>query len=399
MPDSTTVPPVYLDHNATSPLEPEAFEAMRPFLRDQWGNASSTHRAGTEARYAVEKARRRIAALIGAESPECVLFTPGATYSINLALRGSISALRRRGSARPLLLASKAEHRAVLDTCRMLQSEGLAEVTFLPVDSHARLSPKTAAEAAHGFPGPVLLSVMAANNETGTLNDVALCAARLRETHRQVIIHCDAAQAFGRVPLSLREMGADMVSLTAHKIGGPKGIGALCVKNGVHLEPIAAGGGQERGLVPGTENVAAIAGFAAAAAKAVGRMTQEAGRLAELREHLWHALATRVPLAIRNTPTEDTLPGTLNVSFPGLDGRAIVAELAFRNIAASAGSACSSSTDAAKPSHVLEAMTDDGARVRGAVRFSLGSGNSEADLERLLAELPGALARARAAGS
>jgi cysteine desulfurase len=347
----------------------------------------------------VEKARRKIAALIGAESPECVLFTPGATYSINLALRGSLAALRRRGSAKPLLLASKAEHRAVLDTCLMLQSEGLAEARFLPVDFAARLSPETTAEAAGEHSGPVLLSVMAANNETGTLNDVALCASRLRETRKQVIIHCDAAQAFGRVPLNLREMDADMVSLTSHKMGGPKGIGALCLKPGAHLDPIAAGGGQERGLVPGTENVAAIAGFAAAATKAVGRVTQEAARLAKLREHLWQSLAARVPLAIRNTPTEGILPGTLNVSFPGLDGRAIVAELAFRNIAASAGSACSSSADGAKPSHVLEAMTDDAARVRGAVRFSLGSGSTEADMERLLAELPGALSRAREAGS
>lgn len=364
--------PIYLDNNATTPLDERALEAMLPYLKENFGNpASTTHAFGWTAGAAVDLAREELAASIGA-SPEEITFTGGATESDNMTLMG----LLRPGDH---LVTAATEHEAILETAHYLERVGV-KVTILPVDSFGVVSPDALREAIE--PETRLVSVMLANNETGTLNPIRELAEISHEFG--VPLHTDAAQALAKIPIDVGELGVDMMSFSAHKCYGPKGVGALYVRRRpapgvrrVRLEPLSRGGGQERGLRSGTLNVPGIVGFGRAAALGAAALPEEAERISVLRDTLFERLRAGIPdLRLNGHPTE-RLPGTLNVYFPGIDVGDLLG--ALPDVAASAGSACASSSS--EPSHVLNAMglTDEPAAT---VRFSLGRFTTPEEVER-----------------
>ena len=367
--------PIYLDNNATTPLDERVLEAMLPYLKENFGNpASTTHAFGWTAGAAADLAREELAASIGA-SPEEILFTSGASESDNAALMG----LLRPGGH---LVTAATEHEAILQTARYLERAGV-RVTVLPVDDFGVVTPDALREAME--PETALVSVMLANNETGTLNPIRKLVEISHE--HGVPFHTDAAQALGKVPVDLEELGVDLMSLSAHKCYGPKGVGALYVRRRpapgvrrVRLEPILRGGGQERGLRSGTLNVPGIVGFGTAAALGAAALPEEAKRISKLRDTLFERLCAGIPgVRLNGHPTE-RLPGTLNVSFPGIE----VGELlgALPDVAASVGSACASLNS--EPSHVLRAMGLEEESV-AAARFSLGRFTTSDEVERAAA--------------
>lgn len=377
--------PVYLDHQATTPLDPRVLEAMLPWLTGEFGNAASReHAFGWTAESAVAAAREEIAAALGGE-PREVVFTSGATESDNLAILGAARAARSRGDH---VVTSAVEHRAVLDPCRQLAAEGF-EVTVLPPDPEGRVG--AAAVEAALTDRTVLVSLMAANNEVGTLNPVAEVAALCGG--RGIAFHTDAAQAFGRVPLDVRA-GFALVSLSAHKLYGPKGVGALWVRGRprVPLAPLLHGGGHERGLRSGTLNVPGIVGFGAAARIALRERDAEAERLARLARRLHDAVRGALDGATLNGPREDRLPGSLNLSFAGIEGGRLIAEL--RGLAVSSGSACTTATG--EPSHVLAALGVPEALARATVRIGLGRFTTEAEIDVAAETIVGTVRRLRA---
>lgn len=373
---------IYCDHNATSPLAPDVLDAMRPHLGEHFGNASSVHHFGRGARYAVEKARRQVARLLGVAVDE-ILFTSGGTESDHLAIQGAALAGASRGRH---LVTTAIEHPAVLGACASLADFGF-ETTHVAPDRHGVVSAEAVAAALR--PETALVSVMTANSETGVLQPVREVAAVCRD--RGVRLHTDAVQAVGRIPVSPRELGVDLLSLSAHKFHGPQGAGALWVREGVVLRPLMGGGHQERGLRPGTENVAALVGLGAAAERAALRMEDEGPRIASMRatlqERLEHQFGDEMLVIGRSAPR---LPGTLNVCFRGLRGTHLVEALDQRGIAASTGSACSSGSGG--PSHVLRAMDIPEALIDGGLRLSLGTGNDPAELDRVVEALGEAVA-------
>jgi len=370
------LPRIYLDHNATTPLHPSVLEAMLPFLGERFGNPSSLHWSGREARQGLDRARRSAAALIGAEPAE-IVFTASGTEADNLALRGALAAA---GPGKRHLVTSAVEHPAVLSTCEDLERGGV-EVTRLPVDSAGRVDP-AAAEAALR-PDTALLSLMLANNEVGTLQPVEEVA---RAAHaRGVRVHCDAVQAAGRVPVDVRALGVDLLSLSGHKIGGPKGVGALFASREAALSPILTGGSQEGGRRAGTENVPGIVGFGRACELAAAGLAEGAGRQGRLRDRLQRGIEERVPGARANGHPELRLPNTLNLTFPGVDGESFLMNLDLLGIAASTGSACSSGS--VEPSHVLIAMGLSPREVSGSIRLSLGPENTEEEVDAALEAL------------
>lgn len=365
----------YLDYNATSPLDPEVAAAMTEAFA-VWGNPSSVHRRGAEARYLVEKSRRRIAKALHLGDPEGLIFTSGATEANNLMLQGFAAACRTV----PLLVTSTVEHAAVLDCARALAQRGAVEWRTIPVDGEARFR----VPALDRRPEQqCLVSAILANNEVGTINDLGPLAG---ERCDGLWLHSDAVQALGRVPLDGTALGVDALTIASHKCGGPKGVGALWRRQGVPLEPLIFGGHQEAGLRPGTENVALIAGFATAVERAVNLQAAEVRRLEKLREQLWLDLSAAVPGVQRNSPTVDCLPNTLNVSVPGHSSQYLVRELDRRGICVSAGSACTSG-GAERPSHVLLAMGLDPERASSALRISMGSDTQTSDVESLVTAL------------
>lgn len=375
---------VYLDHNATTPVHPSVVEAMLPFLRDAFGNASSHHFAGRPARQAVDRAREAVAALVGADPSE-VLFTSGATESDNLALRGVAEA--HPGCH---VVTTAVEHSAVLATCDALERRG-HRVTRLPVDRQGRLD--LAALEAVLVPDTRLVSVMLANNETGVLFPVAEVARRCAA--RGVLVHCDATQAVGKVPVDIRAMGIDLLSLSAHKLNGPKGVGALVVRRGVRLVAQQTGGSQERGRRGGTENVPGIAGLGEAARLAARRLAEgEPARVERLRDRLEARIIEVVPETEVNGGAAPRLPNTLNLAFRGVDGEGVLLALDMEGIAASSGSACAAG--AVDPSHVLLAMGLSREAAQGSVRLSLGYDTTEADVDYTAATLPPIVERLRA---
>lgn len=345
---------LYLDHAATTPLRPEARAAMEPFLGGPYGNTSSVHSAGREARVALEEARERVAEAIGAEAPE-IVFTAGGTEADNLAVLG-----RWRAAGRGMAI-SAVEHSAVRNAAAQAAREGAA-VTTLAVDGEGRLDLGALDEAL--LEGPALISVMWANNEVGTVQPVREIARRCRE--RDVRFHTDAVQATGHTCVSVRDVPCDLLVLSGHKLGGPHGVGALYVRNGVELDPLVYGGGQERGLRPGTSNVAGAVGLAAALAVAVNGLEEEMDRLGQLRDHLERRILDGVPDVAINGRTE-RLPHILSVSLDGVPPDVLLPSLDMAGLAVSAGSACHSG--ASSPSHVLVAM---GRPNDAAIRFSLG---------------------------
>lgn len=376
---------LYLDHNATTPVDPRVADAMDDAVRNCFGNASSIHAFGQAAKAALDDARAAVADLLGAR-PNDVIFTGGGTEADNLAVRGVAEAALPAG--RRHLVASAIEHEAVLNTLKALAKRGWT-TTLLPAgpagvvdpaDLEAAVSDRTA-----------LVSVMHANNEIGTVQPVA----RLAEiAHgRGALFHTDAVQSAGKIPIDVGALGVDLLSISAHKFNGPKGVGALWIRRGMRLAAPTTGGRQERNRRAGTENVPAVVGLGAAAALAGGKLAAEAARLGALRDRLEAGLLERVPDAAVNGGGE-RVPNTTNVSFPGVEAEALLIALDLEGVAVSTGSACSSGT--LEPSHVLRAMGLSPRRAQSSIRFSLGLGNTAADVERVLDALPPLVARLRA---
>lgn len=376
---------IYLDHTATTPLDPRVLEAMTPYFTDVFGNASSVHRFGQEARSALERSRETIAAAIGAEAGE-LFFTSGGTESDNFAIKGVLHAGRKRGKMH--IVTSLAEHHAVLDTCHSLEEEG-TPVTYVPVDQHGWVSENLVAEAVTDE--TCLVSVMHANNEVGTINPLQEIGRAAHE--KGVIVHTDAVQSLGKIPVSVQELGVDLMTISAHKLYGPKGIGALYIRKGTDIDPVIHGGGQERGKRPGTENVPLAAGFAKAVELATSDMQSEAKRLSGLRDMLETKIQAGFPAAIINGHPQRRLPHILNVSFDSgkifLEGEMLVMNMDLNGIALTSGSACTSGS--MQPSHVLLAMGRDGRTAKATLRFAFGRSNSVEDVGLVVETLHGIL--------
>ncbi|MFL6130403.1 MAG: cysteine desulfurase family protein [Mycobacteriales bacterium] len=383
----------YLDHAATTPMLPEAADAVAAAQRD-WGNPSSLHASGRRARRLVEESRERIAAAIGARPYE-VVFTGGGTESDNLAVKGIFWARRSADPRRRRVLASSVEHHAVLDAVEWLERHEGAEVTWLPVDRLGRVHPATlsAALAAAGDTA-ALVSVMWANNEVGTVQPVRALAA-VAAGHG-VPFHTDAVQAVGALPVDVAEAGVDALTLTGHKLGGPIGAGALVLGRDVPCTPLLHGGGQEREVRSGTLHTPGIVGLAVAVEAAVAARPETAARVAALRDDLVAGVLARVPDAVLGGDPVDRLPGNAHFSFPGCEGDSLLMLLDARGVECSTGSACSAGV--ARPSHVLLAMGAEPERARGSLRFSLGHSSTRADVAALLDALPPVIERARRAG-
>ncbi|MFP6564586.1 MAG: cysteine desulfurase family protein [Myxococcota bacterium] len=385
--------PIYLDHHATTPLDPRVLEAMDPWLRDDFGNAASrTHAYGWRARAAVESARERIASALGA-APREIVFTSGATESNNLALLGAARAAGRPGKAlRDGIVTVATEHRAVLDPCKALEADGY-RVTRLGVDPQGRVDLDALAAAVDAR--TLLVSVMWANNEIGVIQDLAAVALTCRE--HGAWLHSDAAQAAGKVAIDVDRVPVDLLSLSFHKLYGPKGIGALYVRSRnphVRIAPILFGGGHEAGLRPGTLPVALIVGAASALDLAVSEMASEALRLSALRDRLQERLQAELPGVLRNGDPVHCLPGNLNLSFEGAEGERLVTDL--EGLAVSTGSACTSEEPG--PSHVLAALGRSGPLARASLRFGLGRSTTEAEIETAALRVIEAVCRNRAEG-
>lgn len=370
--------PIYMDHHATTPVDPEVLEAMLPYFREHFGNAASrNHVFGWNAEAAVDRAREQIASLLGCR-PQEIVFTSGATESDNLAIKGVAYALRHRGDH---LITSAVEHHAVLDSCRRLEKEGF-RVTTLPVDRTGRVDPLAVDEAITDR--TILVSIMVANNETGVLLPVQEIGAICRR--RGVLFHSDAVQAVGKIPCRVEDLQVDLLSLTAHKMYGPKGIGALTVrmtKPPIPLVPLLDGGGHERGRRSGTLPVPGIVGLGAAAAKCERVMAGEARRLTALRERLQSGIFGRLDHVVLNGHPEERLPGSLNLSFGFVEGESLL--MAMKEVALSSGSACTSAT--LEPSYVLRAMGVEEELAHSSLRFGLGRGNTEEEVDFVVEKL------------
>ncbi|MGQ9712251.1 MAG: cysteine desulfurase NifS [Desulfotomaculales bacterium] len=374
---------IYLDQAATTPAHLEVAEAMLRYLTGAFGNPSTAYSFGQEAKRALDEAREKVAALIGA-APKEVFFTSGGTESDNWALRGAAYAPAQNGRH---IITSSIEHHAILDVCRLLEEDGF-RITYLPVDGHGLVDPD---ERRAITPETILISVMHANNEVATIEPVAEIAGVTREAG--VCFHTDAVQTVGHLPVDVNELGVDLLSIAAHKLYGPKGMGALYIRNGTRMAPLMVGGAQERGMRAGTENVAGIVGFGKAA-EIAGRETPAAiPRLRHLRDRLIEGLTQNIPGVRLNGHPERRLPENVNVSVKGVEGEAVVMALDQEGIAVSTGSACG--TGAAEPSHVILALGVFPEQARGAVRLTLGRHTTAEDIERVLEVFPRIIGRLR----
>ena len=378
---------VYLDYNATAPLMAEALEAAVPYYTSVWGNASSIHRQGREARTAVEDAREQVAQLIGAANPLDVVFTSGGTEAVNLAIRGYAHGNGARGRH---IITTCVEHPAALDTCRALERRGF-DLTYLPVDDLGRVDPEALARSIR--PQTILLTLIHGNHEVGTLQPLTALA---EVAHAQgVAVHVDAVQAVGRVGIDVGALGIDLLSLSGHKFGGPKGIGALYVRDGLGatMQAVVHGGHQERERRAGTEDVPGIVALGKACALTGRRLADECKRLSDLRDRLEIETLSHIPDARPLGKSDDRLPNTTNIGFAGVKGEALVFNLDLLGIAVSTGASCSSRQGV--PSQGLEAMGVPREVSEGSVRFSLGWGTTDEDIERVLDVLPSTVERLR----
>jgi cysteine desulfurase len=378
---------VYLDYNATAPLLPEALEAAVPYYTSMWGNASSIHRQGREARVAVEDAREQVARFIGADDPLDMVFTSGGTEALNLAIQGYAYGNRARGQH---IITTRAEHPAALDTCRTLEQRGF-DLTYLPVDGLGRVDPEGLARSIR--PQTILLTLIHGNHEVGTLQPLA---ALVEVAHAQgVAVHVDAVQAVGRVPIDIAALRIDLLSLSGHKFGGPKGVGALYIRRdiGATMQAVVHGGHQERERRAGTEDVPSIVALGKACALMGQRLTDEGQRLTVLRDRLEGEAFNRIPEVRPLGNSADRLPNTTNLSFAGVKGEALVFNLDLLGIAVSTGASCSSRQGV--PSQVLDAMGVPREVSEGSVRFSLGWGTTDDNIERILDVLPPMVERLR----
>ncbi len=361
---------IYLDYNATTPVHPEVIKAMTPCFAENFGNPSSFYRIGRETKAMLHNARGKIAACIGADTGE-IYFTAGGTEADNMAVRGIARLLKERGNH---IITSSVEHHAVFKTCTALEKEGF-EVTFLPVDSAGRVDPEALSKSITSR--TILVSIMAANNETGVIQPVEEIGAITEE--KNILFHTDAVQAAGKIPIDVTALKVDLLSLTGHKLYGPKGVGALYIKKGISVEPIITGGSHEGDLRAGTENVAGIMGFAEAVRIAKDTLDDESKRLRLLRDRLEEGLAKNVPDICINGCSAPRIPNTSNITFMAVDGESVLLHLDLKDIYASSGSACA--TGSADPSHVLRAMGIGSREAQSSVRFSLGKETTEADID------------------
>ena len=376
---------VYLDHNATSPMDPRVLEAMLPYYKERFGNASSVHEFGRTARMAVEDARDTVGKFINAANPNEIVFTSGGTESDNFAIKGITHALRKKGNH---IITSLIEHGAVLNTCKFLEKEGF-EVTYVPVDKYGvvdvdvlknSLTDKT-----------ILVSVMLANNEVGTIEPLKEIAEIVQK--KGVLLHTDAVQAMGKIPVNVQELGVDLLSLSGHKIHAPKGVGALYIRKGVKITSYQHGGHHERARRAGTENVPGIVGLGKAIEIAQKDMKKDTDYILSLRERLYNGIKNNIKEVSLNGHPDKRLPNTLNIGFKYLEGESILLNLDLEGIAVSTGSACTSGT--LEPSHVLTSMKVDPADAQGAIRFSLGKENTEEEIDYVIKALPPIIERLR----
>ncbi|HID12042.1 MAG TPA: cysteine desulfurase NifS [Candidatus Latescibacteria bacterium] len=376
---------IYLDYAATTPVHPEVVRTMLPYLTERYGNPSSIHAFGQEAKTAVEEARGQVADLIGAK-PEEIVFTSGGTEADNFALKGVAYALRKRGDH---IITSSVEHHAVFEACKFLEKEGF-KVTYLPVDRYGMVDPEDVHRVITDK--TILVSVMHANNEVGTIQPIAEISKIAHE--RGAYFHTDAVQTAGHIPVDVEELGADLLSMSAHKLYGPKGVGALYIRKGTRIASFVHGGEQERGRRAGTENVSGIVGFGKAAEIAKRECETETRRLSELRDRLIEGLLERIDHINLNGHPTSRLPNNVHVSIEFVEGESMLLNLDLEGIAASTGSACSSGS--LEPSHVLLAMGLSHELAHGSLRFTMGRWTTEEDIDRVLEVLPEVVAKLRA---
>lgn len=377
---------IYLDHNATTPIYKEVFKAMAPFYKDRYGNGSSLHQKGREAHAALEEARSVIGDFLSTESVD-IVFTSGGTESDNLAIKGTAFKNRDKGNH---IITSSIEHLAVLETCRFMETQGFA-VTYLGVDGDGVVDPSDVKNAITDK--TILVSIMHANNEVGTIQPIkeiatvikSFNAARRRQAADRIYFHTDAVQSLGKIGVDVEELGVDLLSISAHKIYGPKGIGALYIRKGTELTPANHGGHHERKIRSGTENIPAIVGFAKTVELAKKNF-RDNERVRSLRDRLYQGLLEQVEDIVLNGQIDKSLPTTLNLSFKNIAGESLLANFDMAGICASAASACTSGN--LEPSHVLKAMNIDEATARSSVRFSLGFDNTDSDIDYCLKEIP-----------
>ena len=379
---------IYLDYNATTPPAPAVIEAVAACLRDEFGNPSSVHAFGQRAKAALDRARGETAALLGADPAE-IVFTSGGSEANNLAIRGAFEA--RLSSGRRQLVTTGIEHEAVLNTVRALEAHG-AEVVIVPATASGVVD--AAAVAGAISENTSLVSVMLANNEVGTVQPVTEIAAACKA--RGVLLHTDAVQAAGKIPFSVKTLGADLVSISAHKFYGPKGAGALWIRRGVRLSAHTTGGRQERNRRAGTENLPAIVGMGVAAALAKANLTASAAVVGQMRDRLEAGILAGVPRTVINGEGAPRVPNTTNIGFEGIEAESLLIALDLEGVAVSTGSACSSGS--LEPSHVLRAMGLPTSRARNSLRFSLGASTTEAEVDFVIGVLPGLVTKLRRLG-
>ncbi|MDD3906393.1 MAG: cysteine desulfurase NifS [Candidatus Omnitrophica bacterium] len=377
---------VYMDNNATTRVRDEVIEAMLPYFGKVYGNASSIHQFGRGARTAVDAARQKVAALIGASSGEEIIFTSGGTEADNFAIKGVTSALRAKGNH---IITSTIEHHAVLNACKFLEKEG-CKVTYVGVDEYGVVKLDELKKAITDK--TILISIMHANNEVGTIEPIEEIGKIAKE--RGIYFHTDAVQAVGKLPIDLTKLNVDLLSLSGHKLYGPKGVGALYIRKGTKITPQMHGGHHEMGKRAGTENVPGLVGLACACELAAGEIASEGKKLTELRDYFYKGIISRITDVRLNGHPEKRLANTLNVGFKYLEGESIILNLDMEGVGVSTGSACTSGS--LEPSHVLTAMGIDPAETQGSVRFSLGRDNTKEDVDYVLEVLPPIIKRLRA---
>lgn len=375
---------IYMDHSATTPVDSEVIRVMLATLTDSFGNPSSIHGYGNQARLAIEKARKQVAALIGA-NPEEIVFTSGGTEADNMAIIGTAHTYQSRGRH---IITSRIEHHAVLDAFKHLEKQGY-EATYLPVNRLGQVDIETVAQAIR--PDTILISIMHANNEIGTIEPIAEIGKLSRA--QGIIFHTDAVQSVGRMPVDVKSLNVDLLSLSGHKFYGPKGIGALYIRSGIKPAPLLHGGGQERTWRSGTENVPGIVGLGQAAEMALDKMSERSAYLQELAHTLTNRILNEIPQAYLTGHPQNRLPGHTSFVFLGVEGAAMLVFLDSEGIAVSGGSACTSNSF--DPSHVLTALglTKDAAH--SSLRVTFGKDNTNADIDRLMEVLPGIIERQR----
>ncbi len=376
---------IYLDHNATTPTDKRVLEVMLPYFCDDFGNASSLHRFGQRAHVALEDARTQVASILGAEEKE-IVFTSGGSESNNHAIKGAAYLHQDKGRH---IITCAVEHPAVLNTCEHLQKRGF-DVTYISVDKRGMLDLNNLEDAIRK--DTILVTIMHANNEVGTIQPIAEISKLVEK--RGVLFHTDAVQAVGKLETDVNKLGVDMLSLSAHKLYGPKGVGALYVRSGVELMPLIHGGYHEKGRRAGTENLPGIVGLGKACEICMAEMKEESKRLTMLRERLWQGFSSRISETVLLGHSTKRLPGTLAVSFKYVEGESVLLNLDLEGIAVSSGSACASGS--IEPSHVLIAMGVPPELARGGIRLSLGRGNTEEQINRVIEITPGIIEKLRA---